>query len=112
MSQDLLNKVYMEAMKLKNTSLSEIELKERLVNMGFPAEISGNAAKDILVERKKEAVAKGKKRITIGLGFIVLGLLIIVGSAVFLDTIVVLPIGIIFMGGIFVIFGLFGSSVK
>ena len=105
MSQDLINKVYMEAMKLKDSSLSEIELREKLVQMGYPEDLAEYAAKDIQIERNSEKASKSKQRIYLGIALIILGALIMIGSILFTDGWLVFPQGIIFFGILYIIWG-------
>ncbi|MEZ4777305.1 MAG: hypothetical protein R3D00_29280 [Bacteroidia bacterium] len=106
MNQDLVNKVYLEALKLKKTSLSEIEIKERLTHMGFPEEISANAAKDIMYERGKVSNQAGMEGIILGVAIMLLGILVSIGFTLFSEEKIFFDIGIIATGAGILIRGL------
>lgn len=108
MNQDLINKVYLEARKLQDSSLSEIEITEKLISMGFPAEISATASKDIQIERTLVQIKKGRERIQIGVVVTTMGILAAIGSHLYLESRVIVPMGIILTGIALLFSGLIG----
>ena len=106
MKQELINKVYTEAMKLRDSSLSEMEIKEKLLLMGFPSEVCQEAAEDVVFEREAAKLKKSKGRVILGGLLIVMGIIASVAVSFVNSSYLVVFGGMILTGVLILISGL------
>lgn len=110
-SQDLINRAYQIAWQVGSKGqLSKIELTERLVREGMPADLSNQAANDTILEVIKNRKKEGRQRMTYGLFIFGLGAAFTVASLLILKTGIVIAVGAMFVGGVFALFGFLRSQ--
>jgi len=97
-------------MKLKDTSLSRIEMEEKLVMQGYPDDMVAQAVGDVLLERGKAVKKKNQNRVYYGMLLMGLGLMVGVGSYVFFDFFFILPMGFMGVGLVYLLVGLFSKA--
>ncbi|MCI4671934.1 MAG: hypothetical protein MRZ79_27575 [Bacteroidia bacterium] len=98
MNQDQINHAYKEALRLKNTNLSEFEIKDQLMTMGFSEKISEEAAQGISLERKVDKRKQAKSNLLLGAVLFTIGLVFCLVSVFALDGAFLIPIGFLSVG--------------
>ena len=96
---ELKKKAYLAALRLKNAGLDPETIYARLEKQGIPEELAKQVARDVMIERKREAAEQAKPVYNFALIRIGIGVIIALISMLVFPGNFILPIGII-AGGI------------
>lgn len=97
--EELKKKAYLMGLRLKHSGLDAETIYARLEKQGIPEELARQAAKDTLIERKREVLKETEPVYNFALIRIGIGVVIALISYIIFPDSYILPIGII-AGGI------------
>ena len=103
MEEELKRKAYLEGMKLKKAGMDNEVIRARLEKQGIPDELIKTVIQNLNVQQKAERVESQQPLYYSGLLKIGIGVFLAIASAIIFPGVIVLPIGFIAGGVIYML---------